>query len=101
LPGERCNPVVRPLEAQIDKLLVELLEAASLLPRFGRLSLEPAGELMGVWVDGACGLALRIGRLGDFRAKVAPDGVSGNAEPLGDFPQWDLVAKMPASDYSK
>jgi hypothetical protein len=46
------------------------------------------------------GLALRIGGLGDFRAQVAPDGVAGDAEPLGDFPERDLVTKVPASDYS-
>ena len=79
---------------------MELLEAASLLPGFGRLGLEPAGELMSVWVDGARSLALRIGRLGGFRAQVAPDGVAGDAEPLGNFPQRDLVAEVPASDYS-
>ena len=100
LPGERRNPVVRPLESQIDKIFVELLEAASLLTGFGRLGLEPTGELMGVWVGAAGGLALRIGRLGGFRAQVAPDGVAGDAEPLGNFPQRDLVAEVPASDYS-
>jgi len=45
---------------------MELLEAASLLPGFGRLGLEPAGELVGVWVGAAGGLALRLGRLGGF-----------------------------------
>ena len=79
---------------------MKLLEAASLLPGFGRLSLEPTGELVGVWVDGPGGLALRIGRLGAFRAQVAPVGVAGDAEPLGNFPQRDLVAEVPASDYS-
>jgi len=79
---------------------MKLLEAAPLLPRFGRLGLEPAGKLMGVWVDGAGGLAFRIGRLGGFRTQVTPDGVAADAEPLGNFPQRYLVAKMPAPDYS-
>ena len=79
---------------------MELLEAASLLPGFGRLGLEPAGKLVGVWADGAGSLAFRIGWLGGFRAQVAPYGVAGDAEPLGNFPQRYLVAKMPAPDYS-
>ena len=65
---------------------MELLETTSLLAGLGRLGLEPTSELMGVWVDGAGGLALRIGRLGGFRAQVAPDSVAGDAEPLGDLP---------------
>ena len=34
-----------------------------MLPGFGRLGLEPAGELMSVWVGAAGGLAFHIGRL--------------------------------------
>ena len=71
-----------------------------MLPGFGRLGLEPTGKLMGVRVDGASGLAFRVGWLGGFRAQIAPDGVAGDAEPLGNFPQRDLVAEVPASDYS-
>jgi hypothetical protein len=65
---------------------VELLEAASLLAGLGRLGLEPARELKGVWADGAGPLALRVGRLSGFRAQVAPDCVAGDAESLGNFP---------------
>ena len=79
---------------------MELLEAAPLLPRFGRLGLEPGSKLKSVWVDGAGGLAFRIGRLCNFRAQVAPNGVAGDAQPLGDLPQRDLVTQVPASDYS-
>lgn len=45
LPGERCNPVARSLEPQIDKLLVALFETRSLLSGFGRPSLEPSDKL--------------------------------------------------------
>ena len=56
--------------------------------------LKQAGELKRVWVDGAGSLALNVGRLGGFRAQVAPDGVAGDAEPLDDLPQRDLVTKV-------
>lgn len=68
LLGERGNPVVRALKSQVDQLLVELLEAASLLPRFRCLGFEPGGKLKSVWVDGARSLAFCIGWLCDFRA---------------------------------
>ncbi len=49
---------------------MKLFYAAPLLSGFGRLGLEPAGELEGVWVDGGGRLALRIGGLGRFRAPI-------------------------------
>ena len=44
-----------------------------------------------VFVDGAGGVPLSVGWLYGSGAQVAPDGVSGDAQSLGDLSQWDLV----------
>ena len=77
---------------------MDLFECAPLFARLGRLGLEERRKLERVFVDGAGGAPLSVGWLYDFRAQVASDGVSGDAQPSGYLSQWDVLANVPASN---
>ena len=77
---------------------MDLFQRAPLLARSRRLGLEHRRKLESVLVDGALGAPLGVGRLYDFRAQVAPDGVPRDAQTPGNLSQWDLVTNMPASN---
>lgn len=53
-----------------------------------------------IYVDGASRLGFRIGGIGRFRVLVASEGVVPDVDALGNSPQCDLIAKMPAPDDS-
>ena len=77
---------------------MDLFQLAPLLARLGRLGLEERRKLERVFVDGAGGAPLSVGWLYGFRAQVASDGVSGDAQPPGYLSQWNLLANVPASN---
>ena len=62
---------------------MDLFQRAPLLTRLGRLGLEERRKLERVFVDGAGGSPLSVGWLYGFRAQVASDSVSGDAQPPG------------------
>lgn len=49
-------------------------------------------------LDSALGAPLGVGRPYGFRAKVAPDGFSRDAQTPRDLSQWELVSNVPASN---
>ena len=77
---------------------MDLFQRAPLLARLGRLGLEERRKLERVFVDGAGGAPLSVSWLYGFRAQVAPDGISGDAQPPGYLSQWDMLANVPASN---
>jgi hypothetical protein len=60
--------------------------------------LSSAKNLERVVVDVAAGAPLSVGTRYGFRAHIASDTVSGDAQAPGNFSQWNLVAHVPASN---
>jgi hypothetical protein len=73
---------------------VDLFQRAPLLAGSGRFGLKHRRKLESVLVDGALGAPLGVGRLYGFRAQIAPDGVSQDAQTPGAL-SMGLVSNVP------
>ena len=96
--GKSRHPVVRTGIAQLDQVLVQLLEAAPAFTVAARLALQPGRQCLGEGVQLADPFARWVLGFHHVAVQVLANGMPGQAGPPGNLPNRQAVAAMPATD---